>query len=234
LATNLPNPLVLSQPVSLVADQQVVTPSPYIAGSLGYMQQQLNNIITGQLPLNNLKVNGGLTVFGSYGYPVFLNNGPNNLASAVAFVKNDTITGYVGISAGSKTSYNNYWVNTTFSSATAIDPSTCVTNYSSPTPGPTQSATQSPTLESLNLMLNNIINGNIPIPNLIVNGDLTVTGTSDSLFTMNMYMTAPPCDPTCLISFNSYTDGFGVAGYGTKWGNGGFFEPNPPGTQITT
>jgi hypothetical protein len=51
---------------------------------------------------------------------------------------------------------------------------------------------------------------------------------------MNMYMTAPPCDPTCLISFNSYTDGFGVAGYGTKWGNGGFFEPNPPGTQITT
>ena len=224
LATNLPNPLVLSQPVSLVADQQVVTPSPYKVGSLGYMQQQLNNILTGQLPLNNLKVNGDLTVFSSQDYPIFLNNGSNDLASAVAFVTNDTITGYVGIS-GTRTSYNNYKVNIT-ESGPGINGSACVTTYSAPTPIPSPSPAQSPTLESLTLMLNNIINGNIIIPNLIVNGDLTVTGNSDSLFTINK----TNCNPTDLIAFNNQLNSFGVAGNSMMWATTGFFDyNNPPG-----
>ena len=222
-SSNIPNQLVLSQPVS-ITDQQMATPTPNPTkqvGTPGYIQQQLDSIIAGKLPLNNLKVNGTLTMLTNSEYPINLINasGSTNLNSCAAFVKNNTITGYFGVSANYQSNnvsvHDTYSVNVSYSNKSwDLRPSPSCVPRADPTPIPTQS----PSIDSLNSYIDYIINGNIPILNLSVNGDVTVTGDSDSLLLIDTYN----CDPTKLVTFNSYTNSAGVNGNaGGVWGGDG-------------
>lgn len=207
--TNLPNQLVLSQPVSLVGTQPVP--------SLSSLQQQLASIMAGTLPLNNLKVNGNLTVISGDAYPVNLINmsGSNKLSSCVLFAKNNVIRGYYGMSAmynsNNRSVYDQYSVNVSYSNSNWDSRSTMPS--CSPIPNITAGPTQAPTIDYLNSVLNDIVNGNIPIPNLNVIGDLTVNGNDDSL----LFLNKTNCDPTTLVTFNTWTSSRGINGYAGPW-----------------
>lgn len=219
IPTSLPTTYTLSSPVTLPGNQ----PDP----TLESLQLQLNQITVGTTPLNNLKVTGTLTLI-SYGqdYSVNLVNkadGSATLGSCVMFANQDYINGYIGISdvyPGDK--FDEYQIN--IASLSGNVP-TCPATQ----PVPPTSAMCLSDIGFLNQRLDDIISGKTPITNLVVNGDLTVTGTSPTLFSIQKaYNCTFSCanpktqDPTLLIGFNNQTDASGINADGIMWP---FFGP---------
>jgi hypothetical protein len=226
----LPTTYTLSKPVPLPVPKNQTVPT------LSSLETQINNIVQGKTNLNNLKVTGTLT-FVSYGidYPVFLNNytvDSKRLGSCFMFANQDYINGYIGISGDydatppTDTSlYDEYMFNISSSSANVP---TCPAVQ----PAPIESPVCSGDIDSLNKRLDDIISGGTKISYLVVNGDLTVTGTNQTLFSIQKaYTCASPCsnplnrtqDPTLLIAFNNQTDAHGISGSGDLFDGHGFF-----------
>ena len=229
----LPTTYTLSKPIPLPV---LPVPEQRVVPTLASLEIQINNIIQGTTNLNNLKVTGSLTVV-SYGqgYPVFLNNytvDSKRLGTCVMFANQDYINGYTGISGdfadNPPTDTNlidEYMFNISLPSGNAP---TCPVEQLAPIASPLYLSD----IDSLNKRLDGIIGGQTPISNLVVNGDLTVTGTTPTLFyILKTYNCRNPCskplsndqDATLLIAFNNQTDAHGVAGGGEPFDGHGFF-----------
>jgi hypothetical protein len=236
-SSQIPSPLPTTYTLSKTIPLPVVPiPEKRVVPTLASLEIQINNIIQGTTNLNNLKVTGTLTVV-SYGqdYPVFLNNytvDSTRLGTCVLFANQDYINGYIGISGDYPATpptdtplYDEYMFNISTSSANIP---TCPAEQ----PVPIASPLCLSDIDSLNKRLDGIIGGTTPISNLVVNGDLTVTGNTPTLFyILKTYTCTSPCsnplnrtqNPTLLIAFNNQTDAHGISGTGNLFNNKGFF-----------
>lgn len=202
-----------------------------VVSSVDSLQQQINDIVSGKTHLNNLKVNGNLTVFGGgtlkavegvvnklalIGGLSLVNKDANNnkLNSCILFGKDGMSKGYYGLSATYKDSNNksvydlyssnvNY-KNTSWDSRPTLP--ACVVPTDVMKSAPAKNDTDIALLEE---QLNNILNGTTPITNLVVNGDVTVNSESESPLSLDVQS----CATTSIVGFNNL-DARGVNGYG--------------------
>ena len=217
-------PFVLSQPV-LVASAAVPTVSS--------LQTMINNIVSGKQALNNLKVNGAVTVSSTQGYAVYLKNQSSDTDrydNAIVFLnKNNNAVGGYGVSkvyqSNGKAVYdhisvNSDWGNPSWDARVGGTSAPCTQKTLPPIP-----SFNATSVAELNSQLDNIINGSVPLLNLVVNGDMTISGDSNSLLNINNV----GCDNTNLVSFT--TAGRGTNGYGGPfdWIDWGTFS----GTTIS-
>jgi hypothetical protein len=196
--------IVWSNPVSVAS---AVVPT------ISSLQTQINNIINGTQPLYNLKVNGPVTVNSTQGYAVYLKNqssNTNKYGNTIVFIKATKIIGVYGVSGLTDNKYDHVssdsckWGNTNWDARVGGTNAPCTT-----TTLPPVSTFNASNVSELNAQLDNIINGMVPLNNLSVQGDMTISGDSNSLLRINN----TNCDPTNLVNFSDLA-GRGTNGYG--------------------
>ena len=209
--------------------------------SIDSLRRQINDIISGKTQLNNLLVIDKLTVVGggrvkivsenlyaiNGGLSVINKSGGKMLDSGIIFGGNAGMGSYglskVYTNSSNKAVYdinfsqNLNYKNTNWDSRSVLPECTprsvSIDDVSLP-----EQAVQ---IEYLELVLNKIINGNIPLNNLVVNGSVYVDSKLDSPLTLDVQS----CDPTSLIGFNNL-DARGVNGYGGPFDwVGAYFDP---------
>jgi hypothetical protein len=197
--------------------------------SIDFIQEQIDNILSGKTPLNNLKVKGSLTVNSGgrvkavegYKDKYSLNGGlslvnkdanKNSLDSAILFGSDGEAKGYYGLSkiykdSSNKLFYDRYSTNVKYKNENwdsrsilpACEPSALISAGSNKTKD----------IGSLERQLNDILNGTSQFTNLVVNGDVTVISELESPLILNV----ESCDPTIMVGFNNL-DARGTNGYG--------------------
>jgi len=196
--------------------------------SISSLQKQINDIVSGKTPLNNLYVMNKLTVVGGGRVKIIsdnlyeLNGGlsvinkdvNNNILNSLILFEGNAGRGQYGLSkvytdSSNKLVYDIYSSNVNYKN----------TNWDSRSVLPSCAPSNNPTIEpqiqnstdiqSLEKQFNNIVNGITPINNLVVNGYIIVDSNLDSPLTLDVQS----CDPTSLVGFNNL-DARGVNGYG--------------------
>lgn len=239
-----PNPSSTYKPTLL--DSNIQPPSDL---SIASLQQQINDIVSGKTPLNNLYVMNNLTVVGggrvkivgalyelNGGLSVINMSGGSTLDSLILF-KGNAGEGQYGVSKAYTNPTNNKLVYDLYSSNVNYKYSNWNSSSLLPTCSPsvnpiTQTTLQNATdIQSLEKQLDDIVNGATPINNLVVNGYVFVDSTLESPLILDVQS----CDPTSLVGFNNL-DARGVNGYGGPFDWFGGFGANitSSGNLITT
>jgi len=215
-------PVVLSQPVSVTLET-----NPTISS----IQKQINDIVSGNQALFNLKVNGPVTVTANQGYPIILQNENETTTSTdyydncILFIKNG-IVGGLGASKpyqlNGKMVYDHISVASDWS-VPDQEPSPTIPPCSNNITLPVLTQVNSTSIDDLNKQLDNIVNGTTPLFNLLVNGDMTISGDSNSLLIINSCNV--PSD-TCVVDF--ILGGVGTNKYGgpSGWQEYGYRSDN--------
>lgn len=228
-----PNPSSTYKPTLL--DSNIQPPSDL---SIASLQQQINDIVSGKTPLNNLYVMDKLTVFGggrvktisdnlyeiNGGLSVINKSGDSTLDSLILF-KGNAGEGKYGVSKAYTNPTNNKLVYDIYSSNVNYKYSSwdsrSVLPSCSPSDNPATIVENNPDIQSLEKQLDNIVNGVIPINNLVVNGYVVVDSTLESPLILDVQS----CDPTSMVGFNN-VDARGVNGYGGPFDWFGSFNSN--------
>ena len=211
----------------ILLDSNIQTPSDL---SIASLQQQINDIVSGKTQLNNLYVMNKLTVVSSGGHlksvgglnalngglSVINTSGDSTLDSLILF-KGNAGEGQYGVSQAYSNVYDIYSSNVNYKYSSWDSRSVL------PTCSPSGNPTIQPTLptvthlksllymgiQSLEKQLDDIVNGNTPINNLVVNGYVVVDSTLDSPLILDVQS----CDATSLVGFNN-VGARGVNAYG--------------------
>ena len=208
--------------------------------SIDSLQQQINDIISGKTPLNNLKVNNSLTIVSKGGYLktktpntyylpsegglslVNQDQNKNLLDSCVLFGDtNGNVKGYYGLKLYNNSTYDRYSVNLSYV-FNNWDSRPNIPSCTDSTPVLPPEIKNDKNIDSLLLQFSNIVNGITPITNLVVNGDVTVTSNIESPLILDVQT----CNATSLVGFNNL-DARGVNAYGGPFDwVGPFFDFN--------
>ena len=214
--------------ISYSSNSNVSVPSVESNLSIDSLKNQINNIISGKTAFNRLYVVDKLTVVGGGRVKIIDNSlyqingglsiinklGNSFLDSNIMFIGNSGIGSY-GLTKVYIDSSSNKFVYDRNSSTninyknTSWDSRPVLPSCNTPTETKAIVSEVLTDIESLEKQLDLIINGEIPLNNIVVNGTVLVESKLDSPLTLDVQS----CDPTSLIGFNNL-DARGLNGYG--------------------